>query len=68
MSADGMRSPMTFDTDSISFGVDNRASGCISNQMGDFPGELTKVSRVIKGYGGARVYNVWMGTMQVPDG
>jgi len=52
-----------FDTDSGRIGVDNRASACISDDIGDFIGPLTKVNRAIKGFGGERVMNVYKGTI-----
>ena len=52
-----------FDTDSGRVGVDNRASACISDDIGDFIGPLTKVNRAIKGFGGERVMNVYKGTI-----
>jgi len=52
-----------FDTDSGRVGIDNRASACISDKIGDFVGKLTKVNRAIKGFGGARVMNVYKGTI-----
>ena len=52
-----------FDTDSGRIGVDNRASACISDYIGDFIGPLTKVHRAIKGFGGERVLDVYKGTI-----
>ena len=52
-----------FDTDSAKIGIDNRASACISHRLEDFVGQLTKVNRSIKGFGGERVLNVWKGTI-----
>lgn len=52
-----------FDTDSGSIGVDNRCSACISHQIADFEGQVKKVNRAIKGFGGERVLNVYMGTI-----
>ena len=55
----------TFDTDSLDFGIDNRCSACISNVKEHFVGDLIQSNKVIKGYGGTRVQNVWTGTMQI---
>jgi len=52
-----------FDTDSGRIGVDNRASACISDYIGDFIGPMTKVHRAIKGFGGERVMDVYKGTI-----
>ena len=62
--SNGARQVGTFDTDSRLVGIDNRCSGCISHRREDFPGELTECKRAIKGFGGARTYNVWQGTLQ----
>ena len=62
---DGIQYPASFDTDSLDFGVDNRCSACISNVREHFVGDLQKTSKVIKGYGGSRIHNVWEGTMQL---
>ena len=65
-SHDGVQLPVSFDTDSLDFGVDNRCSGCISNVRDHFVGDLVKTNKVIKGYGGSRIHNVWEGTMRLP--
>ena len=52
-----------FDTDSATVGIDNRCSACISHQLSDFDGPVAKVDRTIKGFGGARTYNVYRGTI-----
>jgi len=52
-----------FDTDSAMIGIDNRCSGCITHVRSDIPGELTECKRVIKGFGGARQFRVWTGTI-----
>ena len=62
---DGIQTPATFDTDSLDFGVDNRCSACISNVKEHFVGDLQKTNKVIKGYGGSRIHNVWEGTMKL---
>ena len=62
---DGIQIKANFDTDSLDFGVDNRCSACISNVKEHFVGDLQKTNKVIKGYGGARVHNVWQGTMKM---
>jgi hypothetical protein len=64
-SHDGIRLKADFDTDSLTIGVDNRCSACLSNCTDHFVGELIKSNKVIKGYGGARVHNVWQGTMKI---
>ena len=53
-----------FDTDSGPVGIDNRCSGCITHIRSDIPGEIRECNRAIKGFGGTRVSNVWMGTIQ----
>jgi hypothetical protein len=52
-----------FDTDSASIGIDNRASACISHRIEDFDGPVHKVNRAIKGFGGERTTNVFIGTI-----
>ena len=64
-SHDGVQIKATFDTDSLDFGIDNRCSACISNVREHFVGDLEKTHKVIKGYGGTRVHNVWQGTMKI---
>ena len=53
----------TFSPDSRKVGIDNRASACIPHRIGDFIGPLRKVNRAIKGFGGERVTEVWIGTI-----
>ena len=53
----------TFDTDSSRIGIDNRCSACISHDIKDFDGPVTKVNRSIKGFGGERVMDVYTGTI-----
>ena len=53
-----------FDTDSELIGIDNRCSGCISHVRSDFVGDVVPSRRVIKGFGGARTFNVWTGTIK----
>jgi hypothetical protein len=53
----------SFDTDSFHIGIDNRCSACISNDRNDFIGPLKKVSRKVKGFGGATISNVYIGTL-----
>ena len=43
-----------FDGDARRVGIDNRASGCISDDKKDFKGKLRKVPRAVKGFGGQR--------------
>ena len=52
-----------FDTDSGPVGIDNKCSGCITHIRSDIPGEIRECNRAIKGFGGTRVSNVWMGTI-----
>lgn len=54
----------TFDTDSKLLGIDNRATACISHDPNDFEGQLTKVQRTIKGFGGNRHFDVYQGTIK----
>ena len=51
--ADSFEHQMTFDTDSIPIGVDNRCTGCISHQIEDFEGPLIDTGQQIKGFGGS---------------
>jgi hypothetical protein len=53
-----------FDTDSEWIGVDNRCSGCISHVKEDFVGPLRQSNKIVKGFGGTRVTNVKVGTLQ----
>ena len=62
---DGIPDKASFDIDSSDFGVDNRCSACISNVKDHFVGDLLRTNKVIKAYGGARVTNVWQGTMRI---
>ena len=52
-----------FDTDSAKVGIDNRCSACISHVIEDFEGPMIDTTRVIKGYGGTKTYNLKMGTL-----
>ena len=52
-----------FDTDIGQIEIDNRASACISHKISDFAGTLQKVNRTIKGFGGARTYDIMKGTL-----
>ncbi len=52
-----------FDTDSRVIGVDNRASYTISDDPGDFEGELEDVHRIIQGFGGRRNFKIKKGTL-----
>ena len=56
---------VTFDTDSGTIGVDNRCSGCISHIFDDFTGPVQKTSRAIKGFGGTKTINVWIGAYEL---
>ena len=53
-----------FDTDSQVVGDDNRCSACITNVRSDIPGEIVACNRSIKGFSGAKVWNVWMVTIK----
>ena len=53
-----------FDTDTDWIGVDNRCTGCISHVKSDFDGPLMQSHRIVKGFGGARVTNVKVGTLR----
>ena len=54
-----------FDTDSANVGIDNRCSACISHDQNDFvPGTLRPSNRVVKGFGGTRITNVQVGTLE----
>ena len=56
---------VSFDTDSGPVGIDNQCTACISHKINDFiPGTLKECKRYIKGYGGARTYNVKQGTIK----
>jgi len=52
-----------FDTDSSAAGIDNRCSGCITHARSDMPGELKECHRIVEGFGGARQFRVWTGTV-----
>ena len=45
-------------------GVDNRCSACITHVCEDMPGELVPCHCSIKGFGGAKVWEVWHGTIK----
>ena len=53
-----------FDTDSSLIGIDNRCSACISHKREDFLGSLVECHRSVKGFGGARHFKVWQGTIR----
>ena len=53
-----------FNTNSQLVGVDNRCSACITNVRSDIPGEIVACNRSIKGFRGAKVWNVWMGMIK----
>ena len=53
-----------FDSDTKAIGVDNRASGCISDDINDFVGPLRTCNRAIKGFGGSRTLGVQIGTLK----
>ena len=52
-----------FDTDANAIGIDNRCSACLSNDINDFIGPVTKTNRRIKGFGGEALMDVYMGTI-----
>ena len=52
------------DTDSDPIGIDNRCSACISHKIEDFIGNPIESKRVIKGFGGAQVRNIMVGTIR----
>ena len=56
----------TFDTDSGTCGIDNRASASMSPHKSDFQGELFEEKRVIRGFEGAKVYTIYKGTLLLP--
>ena len=45
-------------------GIDNRCSVCITHVCEDMPVELIPCHRSIKGFGGAKVWDVWHGTIK----
>jgi hypothetical protein len=68
MQANGMQSNyletmVTFDTDSVPIGIDNRCTGCISNRIEDFEGPMVESKRAIKGFGGTRTTGIMIGTL-----
>jgi hypothetical protein len=68
MQANGMQSQyqetmVTFDTDSVPIGIDNRCTGCISNRIEDFEGPWVESNRAIKGFGGSRTTGIMIGTL-----
>ena len=54
----------TFDTDSGTVGIDNRASGCFSHVIDDFVGPVRDCNRIVKGFGGSKTSNVKIGTLK----
>jgi hypothetical protein len=54
---------VTFDTDSVPIGVDNRCTGCNSNRIEDFEGPMVESNRAIKGFGGSRTTGIMIGTL-----
>ena len=52
-----------FDTDANAIEIDNRCSACLSNDINDFIGPVTKTNRRIKGFGGEALMDVYMGTI-----
>lgn len=54
----------SFDTDSAPVGIDNWCSACMSHDIRDFEEPPIPTKRYIKGFGGARVDNVKMGTIK----
>ena len=58
------RNSVTFDTDSGPIGIDNRCSVCMSNDKGDFVGELTKTFKYINGFNGTNRHTVYEGTIE----
>ena len=56
----------TFDTDSGTCGIDNRASASMSPHKSDFQGELFEEKRIIRGFEGAKVYTIYKGTLLLP--
>ena len=54
----------SFDTDSVPVGVDNRCSGCISQKVTDFIGDLVDCNITIKVFGGTRTSNIKVGTIK----
>ena len=52
------------DTNSQVVGVDNRCSACITNVRSDIPGEIVACNKSIRGFGGTKVWNVWMGAIK----
>ena len=53
-----------FDSDSSHNSVDNRCLACISHEAANFEiGTLNACIRIVKGFGGSRVTNVQIGTL-----
>ena len=52
-----------FDVDANAIGIDNRCSACISHDINDFVGNVTKTNRRIKCFGGETMSNVYSGTI-----
>ena len=52
-----------FDCDSKLIEIDNRCSACISPDIGDCIGKVTKSDKTIRGFGGKRVSDVYTGTI-----
>ena len=53
-----------FDCDSVTVGIDNRCSGCISHEATDFVGRLKNTNKTIRGFGGITTFRVMQGTLK----
>ena len=52
-----------FDVDANAIGIDSRCSACLSHDINDFVGRVTKTNRRIQGFGGETLLDVYSGTI-----
>ena len=52
-----------FDSDAKQIGIDNRCSACISHDINDFVGPVTKTKKIIRSFGGNNQMKVYQGTI-----
>ena len=52
-----------FDSDAKQIGIDNRCSACISHDINDFVGPVTRTKKTIRSFGGNNQMKVYQGTI-----